>query len=608
MAELPAIDKVIDTWVNGQSSPDRQSVNYVDANHIQLESGERFGFVWPQLPNLAGATIVDAYLVGRSSMALAAQDITVRLVSERYSPGRVNWTNKPSTTASPSATTTIAGTSGAGETVELTGLGPLIQLIADGTDWYGFRLTTDETSGPQRFRSTESGNPAWELHITVSDVPEIPSNLRPDGGAVSSATPIVAWDFLDFGEDVEQAQSRVQVDTPTGGADPDEVAPDYDSGWQANVDPEWALSGRHTLTGGGPHYWRVNTEDGDGNESGWSDWAEFTVAAKPSLVLDAPTGGAIGDPSPTVLAHLSSGTLSHWQAKVTGADRSDVRARTGMQTGAISWQVPTRFKGRRVIREGKPAWLHVRAWDTEDRAVAVGDSAYVETWVELTFSDDVGVVAPTGLSVTQAADGDPRHTWSWTCGDVPDAFLIQVDGVTVERIPGDELTPSGGVYTWTDAGHVPPMRPHTLGVRAANNGNRSTAATTAHAGHTVKGLWLLHDDIDPVQLSGESVGGWTHSDRVATYAPLNGPEVDVIYGHVGRVGTFEGSVDSRQDDVWATLDRLHELRTSKVRTVRMVWGSESVNVRLRDVSPTPDDKILPNNLLHVVRFGFVEVD
>jgi hypothetical protein len=92
---------------------------------------------------------------------------------------------------------------------------------------------------------------------------------------VATSVPILAWDATDLGgESSEQAQFKIQVDTPVGLADPDEVSPDFDSGWVVSSDPQYDLdASTHTPAGAGPHYWRVQTKDEAGTASDWSDWA-----------------------------------------------------------------------------------------------------------------------------------------------------------------------------------------------------------------------------------------------------------------------------------------------------------------------------------------------
>lgn len=587
-----------DTWVNSA----RADQNYGDTGVVRVVSGDRYGLLLPSLPALAGRLVLDAYLVGHAGAdGLDAQTITWRPITERWQPGRVTWNRKPAVNGSAGGSVAISATDPDGA-FTITGLDSALQAVADGGDWYGIRLTTSATSS-QSFRSADSGKPAWELVIELSDVPDAPTGLRPDGGGNVDvdADVVVGWDAVD-----DQASSWVQLDTPASGEDPDDVAPDYDSGWQTNVDPQWPLSAYWTPAAG-PNFWRVNVEDADGNQTGWSDWAEFGVSTMPTLVVDSPTG-AFGDPSPVLAAHLDSGTVKSWKAMATGPSRADVRAETGVQDGSISWQVPLKTKrGQRVFTSAEGGWLYVKVWPEGDWATAIGAPPYREEWIPVELTASGTVTAPTNLSVVQYEAGDPRLQWQWFRTEAADAWLITVDGVEVARLEPEDVEVDGGVYSWTDSGEVQPLRPHTLGVVAVEGVETSEPVTLEHS-HTVHGFWLLPDDgSDPVVLDGTAVEGFAQTDSVATYTTLEGREVDIVYGRPGFVGTFEGQVwDNGKQDVWAALDAVEELRRSHTRAARVVWGSRTMMARIRSPHSTPSGEILPNNLLHAVRLGVVQ--
>lgn len=593
-----------DAWVN----PSKPSMQSGSTEGLRIQSGGYNVFVRGAIPAaLFGRTVLSATLRAHFKGSGPAQAFTLSRVTKRWAEGRVTSSNQPTVTTSGQVTTTTGALSDGA--VISWDVKDMTQLFADGTDFYGWRVTTNAATR-QRLYSAEAGEPSWEWDIVVSDAPDVPSNLRPDGGAVSTGKPILAWDFVDLGGDsTEQAKSRIQVDTPAVGVEPDAVAPDYDSGWQTNVEPTWNLAAT-TYAGAAAApttYWRSNVQDGEGNESGWSDWADFTVSAKPGLIVDSPVG-AFGDPTPRILAHLSSGTVAAWSIIVTGPDRSDIRAHSGRQTGAVDWTVPFRDKdGRRVLREGKPGWARIRIWDAVARVPAVGDPAYIETWVPLVLDEDLLLAPPGNLSVTQMGDGDPRRVWSWYRTESADkAWLIEVGGHTAARLDPEDVTVSGGTYTWTDSGIVSPLRLQQVGVRALDAGVKSRAATQ-NVSSVVKGVWLIPVDgeDEPVQLAGGDVASWTSTDAYATYETLRGRQHDVFYGWKPRSGTFEGVVDAR-NDVWATISTLENYAVNHNRLFRLVWGSRSILVRLRDIDTTPSTEILPNTLEHIVRFGFVE--
>ena len=225
-----------DTWVNSLSG--RRGENYGKDDLVRLKSGERTGLVIPRMSSITGRTVVDfSVSMHAGEGGVSAQEITVGLAEEKFQPGRVTYSDyKDYLTPAVTVAVDIPATDEGGEIV-LAGLGPMMQLVADGTDFYGFVLTTDSASS-QPFYAGDSGKPAFELHGTLSDITDAPSNLRPDGAAVGTATPVLAW-YAD-----DQVARRVQVDTPAALADPDDVAPDFDTGMEASTDLEFDLGRR----------------------------------------------------------------------------------------------------------------------------------------------------------------------------------------------------------------------------------------------------------------------------------------------------------------------------------------------------------------------------
>ncbi len=452
------------------------------------------------------------------------------------------------------------------------------------------------------FVAFDSGSPAFEMHTVISELTDAPSDLAPDAGAVSTSQPILSWTFDD------QVSRTVQIDTPAAGMEPDEIAPDY-SVTLTSTSPELALASiPKTLVGAGPHYFRVQaTAAGAIEPSEWSEWAEFTVSALPSLIVDSPTG-PFGDPSPTVTAHLSSGTRDTWRVMVTGPSRADVRADSNYRTGPISFAVPELVKGRKVVETG--GWIYIEAHDSVDRAVGVGAPDFVSQWVEIVLTDSGGLEPVELLLISPEAKGDPRNRWRWQRNEAADGWLLGQGDTILRRLDPSEVNVIGGFYDFLDSGEVQPLRPHDLWVKALDGGQSSAPAVRRDQSHTVEGLWLLPDDgTEPIVLQGTEVGGFVETDRRATFSPLRGPDIDIIYDtNPGRTGNFEGVISTLHGtDVWASIDRIKALRKSSTRLVRMVWGSQTMRVRVVDLDVTSSPDILSHTLTHIVRFGFVQV-
>lgn len=568
------------------------------------------GLLLPEIPDILGRDVTSAILVGRVGPGHVAQTYTHTPYESKRTPGRATWTNEPAVISGAGVTTAVGALPDKG--IVSLDLGAMLQAVADGTrEWFGIQLKTSSTAAGQRFYSTESGEPAWELLLSLSDIPDAPTELRPDGGgAVEDGEPIVAWTRDDLGGAAgDQVEARIQVDTPAAGVAPDEVAPDHDSGWHARSDPEYDLAAATytpPASPPGPTYWRVATDRNPDGSPIWSDWASFTWLSLGTLVVDSPTG-PFGDPTPRILAHLTGRTLASWKAWITGPDRADVRAESGLSTGAIDWQVPFRSAdGKSVLRSGDQQWLYIKAVDTEDRTVAVGQKAFVDEWIPIQLSANGALTGVTNLQVTQLTPEDPRHLWTWQRTEAATGWIIEIDDKEIERLEPEDVTLNAGVYSWEDYGQISPLRPHKLRVRALEGEETTDGASLNNRTYNMRGVWLLPPDGDPVKLAGTVVGGFSRADRVATYVPLQGPEIDIIYDTPPRTGTFEGTID-RNQDVWGAIAEINRLRASKTRKARLVWGSDSILVRLRDPDALPHEEINEANLLHYVRFGFVQI-
>jgi hypothetical protein len=163
---------------------------------------------------------------------------------------------------------------------------------------------------------------------------------------------------------------------------------------------------------------------------------------------------------------------------VTGPDRSDIRLASGIQTGDIVWQIPERNSDkRRVLREDQECWIHLRVWDEVDRALRWVSSRTSEAWIPALFDDDLGVTAPTSLTVVQPVSDQPQLRWTFAMPEAPTAVLLQADDVTVQRVELDELTVVGGFYSVLDNGGVPPLRPASCRCVRWTDGQRSSKAS-----------------------------------------------------------------------------------------------------------------------------------
>jgi hypothetical protein len=437
-----------DAWVD-QAHPDG---NRSGGDAVRLQTAQRKGVVQIPVTGIRGKTVTSATLFVHALDDMAAQTLTVKMLASGINPSKVTWNNLPASVAGVTAGTVTIGATAAGASIGIP-VTAIMQAAAGGTKYHGFLITTDETTaGDANLRSFTSGKRASSLVVEVSDAPDRPTKLRPNDGAVSQAAPIVGWD----GGETDHVALQVQVDP-----DADAGSPAYDSGTVTSADSAFDLSsdGDFTpLSSGDSTQWRARVQNADGAWSLWSDWASFTYTPKFTLTMDSPTGSTIGDPTFTVEAHITGDTLRQYRIRLAkGTDRTDIVYDSGQQPpdgSTIGRDIPWRDPDthRRIVKGDDTTWqLNVRAWGAVVRAEAIGDPAYVETWVSLTFDNDLDE-PPADYTVTPVVPGSPIHVHTWTRSEDVDAWLIMHGSEVLEHLDPDDVTVDAGTYTWTDDG------------------------------------------------------------------------------------------------------------------------------------------------------------
>lgn len=583
---------------------------------VRLQTAARKGVVQIPMSGLRGRTVLSATLTGHVKGTFNSQTLTVKLLSSGIQPDTVTWNTVPGTVSGVSGTLAAAAHTD-GETVVIP-ITTLIQQVANGTKAHGFLLTTDQATADRgNFYSFGSGKPAWLLTVELSDAPEKPTNCRPAGGlAVGAARPVLAWSYTDLGADSsEQGAFQVQADPAANGA-----SPAFASGTVTSGDPQLDLTTTSfsALASGASTQWRVRTQDLDGNWSAWSDWHAFAYVPYPTAVMDSPTGGVIGDPTPDILAHLTGETLRQYRVRVTrGSDRTDVLYDSGLRPPdgtTVGLQLPWRDPRdkRRIIHHDDSSYqINVRQWGATPRAEAVGLPSYVELWTTVTFS--VGAnAAPSAYTVAPLTPGDPRMVHSWYRNDSADVWLIMHGTKIVHRLEPADVDVSAGTYTFTDQGNTQPYVSTAYTVRAIDAGSRSPASNTVNYTSRVEGFWVIPEDVTiaPFLFDGPGVDTFVKKDRRASFQPINVPtNVDYVYGFEGSSGSFEGQFDidnPTTSNIADALDRIDAVRKAVTDRPRLVWGTTSIRAQLSDFYAEPASDMLPENMNHTVRLTFIE--
>lgn len=581
-----------------------------DAQFAQIKfprvtSGTHKIFVHMPLPGVRGRTIGQALLSVPVKDAWAAQTLTATPVGSDWGPRKTTWNAQPTLRTGAIAAPQTAKSDGQRVEIDVTAH---VQAVADGAKHYGWQITTNSAASNRvyGFDATQKNvNDAWKLVIDFTEAPEPPSDLSPNGN-LTGIEPVLTFDFVDLGgASTEMAALNVQVNTTaaTSGAN------FWDSGEVAATLPEYDLApASWTGTDGTLYYWRVRVKDGAGYWSGWSDWASFTYDVKPTLTINQPTGGLIWDPSPTILASISLGTVKAFRVRIAnGNDKSKVVYDSGKLPGSgttsVAHTVPFKNDGRRVLKDDKDYWLNVRIWDNNNREATPGDPTWTGAWVSFRLDDDLVPAPPTGLVAVQIGD-TPRVRLSWARTGTTDAWVIVRDGEIIARLDAAEVESASGTYSWVDPTAAPLVQ-HVYKVKAVDftSKKQTTPSSETYITTDAPGVWLL-GELDDVCLDGDGISGFRTLDRRASYKPINAAyDVDVVHAFEGVVGGFVGSIDDRTPDGWeATRTAILAMKDAPHAEVQLVYGTTSVPVKLRNVSVSPAPEILPHNMLHEVSF------
>lgn len=600
-----------DTYANSNKPDER----YGSSNVVVMRAAVTNAYVRPPFPQeCIGRVILSAELAGHVAPGWLAQQVAVRLVGEAWKQGTVTWNRRPPFLAGVTTTATPALSDGGRVSLDVTGL---VQSIADGTEWNGFRLSTDGTATQQRFWSSNSGRDAWEFAVEWSDSPEQAENLRPSGGAVASPTPILTWDASG------QTAFHVRIFSTE-----DALTPVWSSGWIMSSQSRLDLSATSYLGGGG--WWEVSYRSARGGpaDSTVSDRVQFTVTPVSPVVLDAPTGGVVTTATPTVTAHLASGTVARWQMMITGESRSDIRADSDVQDGPVaSWQVPAApdktgwpvLESRyhvddSVLVEGETRQLGILLWDDEERVDAEGDQTHVELWTDITWDETVALEVPSNLTVEQLGAG-PLLRWRWERSSTS-SIQILVDDRMVRTVPESQIQTVAGVHTWDDDGWLAPLWPVQVAIRAEeDDGDRSrkSAPVAANLNRVVEGTWLVADGEPPVELLGADLESLSRVDPTAVFELTNGNQVHYRHGRGPLAGelSFNLSVGSRTPEggIYESLRILDRIasRPRRPRSVRLVGANLSIPVIIDSLHTVPHNSLVPNvNDLYVARMTVVQ--
>lgn len=577
-----------DSWV-ASGTP---SANHRGGKSLHVRSGAETQYAYAYFKNPAprGATILSATLrfYGRST-GWGAQTMRVRRISVSWKSGRINWDNRPATTGTDVDVTQTNPEDGTEWAFDVTAQ---IQTITDGAANYGFRLETTTSADSRAFYALNASRNRPTLTVTWSDAPDAPTSLSPSGGrAVSVSHPTLRFDYTDVSGNDELGAVQVQIDPLS-----DFGTPDFDSGEVLTGSPELDLvdTAYTGLSAGASTFWRVRVRDSAGHWSEWSDPAEFSRVAKGTVAIVNPAADPndfVTEWTPPIIWSVSGATQVGFRVivfRVTSAGKLAPLHDTGRVDGADdSYTLP-----KRILTDQTATYrVVIHVWDTVSREATPGDVPYIWASRDFTFSDVVGVIPVSGLTVAQ----DSPRPWmvlSWTLATAPDSYAVVRDGEVVDALldPADLLV-SGTSYEYIDKAADPDSE-HTWEVQAVVNGETSENNPTVVDTFESTGIWLADlTDNRIVYIGGDEPGDFRMGEIGETYEPINGDAVIRITQAIrGLEGSISGILRDRNGETaehWR--GELEEIKRHPGRELLLTFPDLALPVVVANIkiAPTP---------------------
>lgn len=459
---------------------------------VQASGPVRRSYIFFGRPTPDNAKIISATLFVYLSGAWAGtNNLTVRRVTSTWKERGITFNEEPSNEAlNEAAAQIVGGASGDEVAIDVT---DIVQDVANGGDWFGFRLAGDATTARQLHSGEASvSGRRPRLLVQYSVEPQAPVDLVPsDGRSFSVANPRLGWTFLDA--DDHQAALQVQLDAVDG----DFTAPTFDSGIIASGDSQY-VSG-YAFADAESRDWRVRAQDEAGNWSEWSEPVTIRRDVKGALAITNPAVAPddyVEETTAPVSWTLTGRTQESYEVIIEEQVGGSWTRRwtSGRQVSATMTQT---IAPGVVVSETALYRIVLRVWDTIAREGIAGDPAYVQAIREFGLQRSA-VPTPTSTLVASLRD-DPGVDLVWTRTGNPDSWDIVVDGITVVT----DLDPTDRTHTlWT----LRPRRVHTVEVVPVVNGQRAQGNPTEDVTVAVGGAWIIdpEDEVTVVILESES--------------------------------------------------------------------------------------------------------
>lgn len=483
---MVTIKNVVDTYVN-QAAP---SKNYGTTARLGVSAASgaaKYAFLFATRPWPNGAVIISAKLRLWSATALGTSaTLTAQRVSAKWSVNKVTYsgagTAMPGVLAGTAQQTKATSPVGTMWELDVTSL---LQAVADGGVWFGFRIATSSTTS-HSLHSTQATSGAFRpvLEVTWSMPPDMPDGHSPAGARyVSLAKPVLRTSFRDPDGENTMASIQVQIDAASDFS----TGIDFDSGEVATTYPQLDLNATAYagLADAALTWWRSRNKDSAGVWSPWSLPVQFGRMTKGTLTITAPSSGdpTFKDGSPTISWTFTGRTQKAYQVIVAPANDPLGWVWDSGKVTSTATSVSVPFG--KILDASLTYVVTVRIWDDINREETPNDPTFVEQQrTGVTFSYNSAVAEVTGLNVSS----DPLYpiaNLTWSRSTQPTHWQIQRSadsGVTWQYVSehlGSDLFVSGTSYAGKDTTAAPytPYQWRVLAVEASGQSGDNPVAS-----------------------------------------------------------------------------------------------------------------------------------
>lgn len=539
------IKNAVDTWVN-QDAPNKNYGNTARL-HVRSSAGaNRYAWLFFTRPWPPGSVIISAKLrLWQGDTLGTSATVQVQRAAAKWHVNRITHATIPSVVTGTASQTKATSPAGTMWEVDVT---TLVQAVADGGAWYGFRIATTSATD-HWFHSTQATTGAYRpvLEVTWSMPPDMPDGISPAAARyVSVNKPIVRGNFRDKDGENTMASIQVQIDA----AGDFSTGIDFDSGTVAASYPQYDLSGSiyAGLADNALTWMRMRLQDSAGAWSPWSLPVQWGYATLGTLTITAPATNFI-DGSPTITWTFTGRTQKAYQVIIAPTNDPLNWVWDSGKVSALSTSVSVPFG--KIIDTSITYTVTVRIWDTVNREEVPNGYTFREsqkTNVSFAYSGSVTPVSSLNVS------SDPLYpiaNLTWTRSSAPTHYQIQRSddaGATwdfVAEYTGAELSTGGTNYAAKDT-TAAPYTPYLWRVLAVDVSLGMSASNPTASGEIrrLAPFLMRTDGSDPVVFMNPS-RSQKYLDKQEVHETLGGAPAFVVTQKLGGVGgSVSGSFDS----------------------------------------------------------------